>query len=377
MKILQVSCKGLGNGGVQSVIMNICRNTPEICHDILLFTKDQGFYEKEFLALGGSIFFIPHYNGPCRIRRKLDFYIRFPRILLKTFLILKKEGPYDAIHCHNNLESALCGLAAVFAGVKIRIAHAHTGDNKFPKKYLFAYLYTRILQYVMNVTCNVKLACSELAFINLFGIKYLNARSSYIIVNPIDLTHFKRNVNYCIKDNINIVNVGRYETNKNQLFILDMMPYILKVFPNARLFLVGFGEEYKSMLHNKTKHLNINDFVYFLPHTSNVKDVLETAHLFVFPSLHEGLGIVLLEAQAMEVPCLASSSLPRETDCGLVKYLPLEGGPILWAKEAINILNGQHDLTLNKDKLFLFDKNSFIKKIRSIYKGELPCELGL
>ena len=70
MKILQISCGGLGNGGVQAVIMDICRNMPETQFDILLFTNESRYYDDEFKKLGGKIFRIPNYEGNNKYKKK-------------------------------------------------------------------------------------------------------------------------------------------------------------------------------------------------------------------------------------------------------------------------------------------------------------------
>ena len=84
-----------------------------------------------------------------------------------------------------------------------------------------------------------------------------------------------------------------------------------------------FGEEYKKQLKSKAISLGVQSKVEFLPSDSDIKEVLEEASLFYFPSINEGFGIVLLEAQAMEVPCLVSSSVPKDVNCGLCKFLSL------------------------------------------------------
>ena len=48
-RVLMVSCEGLGNGGVQAVIMSIVRNLKnKYIFDILLFTDERRFYDNEF-----------------------------------------------------------------------------------------------------------------------------------------------------------------------------------------------------------------------------------------------------------------------------------------------------------------------------------------
>lgn len=370
MKILQVSCGGLGNGGVQAVIMNICRNMPEVQFDILLFTSERRHYDDEFESLGGNIYRIPNYEGLNKFRKKLDFYIRFIRIFTGTYTILKEKGPYDAIHCHNDLESGICNLAAYFAGVKVRISHAHTANNKYSKKNIIGYAYKKILQMLMNLSSNIKISCTKEALISIFGEKYLKKRNSFIISNPIDTTKFRKTQLYSesIK-RLNIVHVGRYCENKNQILLIEILPYILSEFPDAVLQLIGFGEEYKKQLQNKAISLGVESRVEFLPSDSDVKAVLEEASLFIFPSINEGFGIALLEAQAMEVPCLVSDSVPKDVDCGLCKFLSLSEKREVWAEEAVNIIKNIHSLKLDRAKLNSLDIKNYVSKMKSIYEG--------
>jgi len=370
MKVLLVSCEGLGNGGVQAVIMTLCRNMPEIQFDIILFTSERRYYDDEFEMLGGKIYRIPNYEGSSKYRRKLDYYIRFFRIFLRAYAILK-SCKYDVIHCHNSLESGICNLAAYFAGVKVRISHTHTANNQYSKKNIIAYLYKKFLQILVNCCSNVKISCTTESFISIFGNKYLKKTSSLIIPNAIDLSKFRRtqfNVKL-LTTRINIVHIGRYCENKNQMFLIEFLPHILKEFPNTMLQLIGFGIEYKEQLQKRANLLCIESKVKFLSSDSNKKEILEKADLFIFPSLTEGFGIALLEAQAMEVPCLVSDSVPKEVDCGLCKFLPLSENHELWATEAVNIIKNNSPLKLDEEKLISFDVKKYAKKIKAIYEG--------
>ena len=68
-----------------------------------------------------------------------------------------------------------------------------------------------------------------------------------------------------------------------------------------------------------------------MPGDADMPKLLSQSSGFLFPSLHEGFGIVLIEAQAMGVKCYASDTVPRATDCGCVIYLPLKDGAKVWA----------------------------------------------
>ena len=84
-RVLMVSCDGLGNGGVQAVIMNIVRKLyKEYTFDALLFTGEKRFFDDEFESYGGKIHRIPRYDGSNFIRSKADYYIRGRRLFEET-----------------------------------------------------------------------------------------------------------------------------------------------------------------------------------------------------------------------------------------------------------------------------------------------------
>jgi len=76
----------------------------------------------------------------------------------------------------------------------------------------------------------------------------------------------------------------------------------------------------------------------FLGVRADVVELMRAAFdVFVLPSFHEGLPVVLLEAQAAGLPCVLTSSLAEEADIvpGLMKRVSLDEPPSAWSREAL------------------------------------------
>jgi 1,2-diacylglycerol 3-alpha-glucosyltransferase len=103
--------------------------------------------------------------------------------------------------------------------------------------------------------------------------------------------------------------VGRLAKEKNQGFLLSAFAHILPDLPNARLVLVGEGDD-RQRLERLAHSLGIDGRVRFVgavPHEA-VGDYYQAADLFLFPSTSETQGIVVLEALAAGQPVVAVTS---------------------------------------------------------------------
>lgn len=104
-----------------------------------------------------------------------------------------------------------------------------------------------------------------------------------------------------------IVCVGRLSWEKGQEYLISAVPIIKKEFPEAHLVIVGGGAE-EEKLRKLVKSLDLNVSISFrglLPHFRAMGEAA-SAEVFVGPSLAEGLGIVFLEAQVLEIPVIGT-----------------------------------------------------------------------
>lgn len=102
--------------------------------------------------------------------------------------------------------------------------------------------------------------------------------------------------------------VGRLSSEKGVGFLVEAWGRIADRHPDWRLRLVGSGPEERSVRAKVAALPAGSDRVDLLPPVEDVEESLRTSDVLVLPSLTEGLPLVLAEAMALGLPCVA-------TDC--------------------------------------------------------------
>ena len=101
-----------------------------------------------------------------------------------------------------------------------------------------------------------------------------------------------------------ISNTGIFEPHKNLEFLIAAFSHVNS--KRAVLMLIGGGEQL-SHLKKVARALGIADRVIFTGWRENARELVQGSHLFVFPSLREGMSESLLEATTCKLPCLVSA----------------------------------------------------------------------
>lgn len=107
------------------------------------------------------------------------------------------------------------------------------------------------------------------------------------------------------EDEVRLLTVGRLSPQKGQTYLLRALVPVVERYPRATLKVVGRGP-LEAHLRREADELGVGERVRFVGKRPDVPDLLADAHLFVLPSLWEGLSIVALEAMALGVPIMAS-----------------------------------------------------------------------
>lgn len=110
-----------------------------------------------------------------------------------------------------------------------------------------------------------------------------------------------------------ITTMGRLNHQKGQWHLLRAFKKVSEIVPDMNLIIMGEGELLQD-LQKLTKELNIADKVIFTGYIKNPHNILQYSEIFVFSSLFEGLGNVLLEALAFNMPIISTDCVagPRE-----------------------------------------------------------------
>ena len=361
IRVLQVVTQ-MHRAGLETILMNYYRSIDRtrIQFDFLVHREGHYDYDDEISELGGNIYHI-------RAIKLNDFgYYLWE---LKNFFAKHRE--YKIVHCHLDALSGFVLSAAKYAGIPIRIAHSHNNGFEQDRKKL-RYFAKKLIPYVATDFWG----CSEDAIRFMFGDKVIDSRGSYILPDAISLEMFQYSSirretmrkQLGLEGKFIIGHIGRFVYQKNHAFLLSIFADLQKRETNAQLILIGTGA-LDNEIKNLTYRFGIEKSVHFLGTRSDIPDLLCAMDVFVLPSKFEGLGVVLLEAQAIGVPCIASDKVLREPNItGEICYLPLSCPVKKWVDELIRCKGKR-----NKNRQKLLDSRYNIKTsaqtLMELYEG--------
>ena len=315
----------LDAGGAETFLMKVFRALPEDYKLDFIVFRSNGIYESEVVSLGGKIYKVPtHSEHPLRAFRSIYNIVKNNKY--KNILKLSDTpiGVFDLV-------------AARMAGAKhlcVRSCNAASDCSRVKT------IINTVLRPLFNYLAKVKVAPSELAGRFTFGDTEFDKGNVTILRNGLNLSEYqfdkeKREIireKYQIQNKFVIGNVGRFTSQKNHAFLLDVFREITKQNPDAILLLVGDGE-LKQQLVEKAKQIGVYDKIVFAGLQKDVVAYYSAMDVYVHTSLYEGMPNTIIEAQATNLNCLISDTITREANVtGLVSYLPLKD-PQIWASQ--------------------------------------------
>ncbi|HOW35596.1 MAG TPA: glycosyltransferase family 4 protein [Candidatus Omnitrophota bacterium] len=241
--------------------------------------------------------FIPHLIN--RINPVYDCLALFEMICLI------KNRQYAIVHTHNSKAGILGRLAAKLCKVPVIIHTIHSCEFNYSgvgplAKRFFIFLErwaAHWTDYFIAISPHIK---SEF-------IRYRIAPSDKIsvILSGIEIEKFRISVDRDEKrkelgigpDRFIVGAVARMEEGKGYEYLLQAAAQILRERKDIVFLLIGDGP-LKRKLEQKVKNDNIQSNVLFAGLRLDVPELLKIMDVFCLPSLYEGMGRVILEAQA-------------------------------------------------------------------------------
>jgi glycosyltransferase involved in cell wall biosynthesis len=358
----------LGAGGAETLVMNAFRriDRTQVLFDAALYTTEPGFYDDEFQGLGGRIFRLPYPDRRTLVRYGYDLHS-----------ILTNEGPFAAVHSHLHSFNGLPLLLARASGVPVRIAHSHSTNDGKPVAARRRW-YHGVMRGMIHANATHLVGCSASACAELFGKRC--ARSE-VLRNAIDPDNFPSDEDGA-RDSIRatlglgkgdfaLAHVGKFEPPKNHARVIDIFAELTRIMPQARLFLVGAGPS-RVGIEERCRALGLEERVTFLGLRKDVPRVLPAYDAFVFPSLYEGLGLAVVEAQMAGLPCVVSEAVPHEADLGLglLRRLSLATDSEIWASEIFAAAGQERRTKEDRDRQLLragFDMRQAVQRWEALY----------
>jgi glycosyltransferase involved in cell wall biosynthesis len=334
IRVLEV-VRAVPSGGADEWLLKVARqiDRERIQLDFCALWPPSARFRDEVEALGARVLLCP-------------FSTNLPTFPLRFRRILRAER-YDVVHSHVGLPSGIVLRQAKLEGVPRRIAHSHNSSDLHSSS-LLRNAWRAAMRAGIRKYATAGLACSVEAAEFLFGPQWRSDLRFRVFHCGINLEPFRtapsrektrRELGIPLHAPV-VGHVGLFERRKNHAFLLEVAVEALKLRPEVRFLMVGDGP-LRPQIETMAREFGIEKSVVFTGQRSDVPRLMLSAmDVFAFPSIEEGFGIVLTEAQAAGLRCLASDAVPSETGVvpGAVEYLSLSEGAKPWAARLLKML---------------------------------------
>ena len=283
--VLMILTVRYGKNGITNCVMNyVSRFDKARIRCDLVCPNEPGERARELIGqTGGEVFVLGGRN-----RRPTEYLKNLSRII--------RERGEEIVHAHGNSATLyLEMLAAKRGGAKNRLPHSHNTTCKMK-------MADRLLRGAFYGSYTHAMACSATAG------EWLYPKRDYdVLNNAIDAEAFRYSVSAreetrermgLLPEETVFLHIGAFNQQKNQAFLLEAFQFFLRREPNARLLLVGDGEQ-RASCESRAEARGIRRQVEFLGQRDDIPALLSAADAFVLPSLHEGLPLTLIEARGM------------------------------------------------------------------------------
>ncbi len=360
IRVLQV-VGGLNRGGIETWLAHVLGNIDSRIHMDFAVDFDRPYdLRQQIESFGARVFacLAEQKKPSVPIWSSISLAKRYRRGLSR---ILQDYGPFDIVHCHRDPTGFPLGIAKDL-GVPVRIAHSHNDCPEFAYRHKVVRLFMSPMAHNwIQKYATHGLAASRKAARAKFGYNWVNDPRWQVLYCGVDLQPFQQP---CHDDNLRtelgiprermvVGHVGRFVRQKNHQFFLEIARELIKLEPNAHFLLVGDGP-LRQETEAKIEQSGLQERVTLAGVRSDVPRLMRAAmDVQLFPSLFEGLGLVLVEAQASGLVSVLSDVIPEEADVvpSLMRRVSLDAPAGEWARavlEAVGSDRPTQEVTLGQ-----------------------------
>ena len=173
---------------------------------------------------------------------------------------------------------------------------------------------------------------------------------------------------------VNVIQVGRFSPVKNQLFTVEIAKELKQRGKRIRILCAGnAGGKYDEEVQAKIAEYGLEERMILLGVRKDIDVLMRKSSAFLLPSLYEGMPLVLIEAQASGLPCVAADTFSREVDFGIgtLEWLKLEDGVKAWTdavERAVKKDRAEKKAVVKAIEDKGFDSKVFAEKICRLYE---------
>ncbi len=287
---------------------------------------------------------------------------------IKNLEIIKISKPYilhlncvknsSLIHAHETKAAQFAYFANLF--LKLPYIITRRVDNPIKNNFFNKNIYKNSKHTVVLSNAIKK---ETLKISNKIDIKIIPSAYSQLKTDTTRVKDIKKR----FQDKFLIGNIGELDNgHKGQYYLIEAMKKLSHDYPKMHLVLLGKGKDEQNYKEQAKELTNIT----FEGFVDNVGDYIECFDLFVFPSIHEGLGSILFDVMQAKVPIIA-------TDVGGIPDIieHNKNGVLVPIKSSQDIYNAIKRLYLDKElreelsgKSYKNIENYSIKKMADRYE---------
>jgi len=331
-------------GGSPDILRVLCRGLDPAVFDVSLIIGKTGH------ASAKTRVFLEEFKGKVTVIKQLKRDISpFDDIaaFIKLYRIFRETG-FDVVHTHTAKAGALARLAAFLAGVPV-IIHTPHGHNFYGYFNAFFSGLIRTIEKLLSRFTDKIMVLTELEKSDHIKYRVANRDKLVLINQGLDLSGFEPDSKDSIsaRENLGISGnclvagfVGRLEPVKGPQYFIKAAKKILEEREDVRFILTGEGS-LRRELEDDVSSWGLRERIVFLGWQENVPGVMSAMDMLVLPSLNEAVGIVLIEAQSLGIPVIASDvgGIPEVVKDGQTGLLVRPADPDALAKAMLKLLD--------------------------------------